>query len=162
MAGGSGRLHFERVRPILESQCLVCHGGKFTQVGLDITTRQSLLRGSEQHGPVVVPGNSGASLLVKKIQHTHEPGMPYRGKKLSRQEIAEIVSWIDAEASYDQALRMPVVPAETKDQKAFLHGSEHWAYQVPTRPLLPVLENRAWVRNPIDAFLAAEHEKRGL
>ena len=27
---------------------------------------------------------------------------------------------------------------------------------------VPVVKDRAWVRNPIDAFVAAEHEKRGL
>ncbi|TMQ31639.1 MAG: DUF1549 domain-containing protein, partial [Planctomycetota bacterium] len=30
------------------------------------------------------------------------------------------------------------------------------------RPPLPMVRNRAWVRNPIDAFVAAEHEARGL
>ncbi len=30
------------------------------------------------------------------------------------------------------------------------------------RPAVPAVKNTAWVRNPIDAFLAAEHEARGL
>src|SRR5262249_60693483 len=30
------------------------------------------------------------------------------------------------------------------------------------RPPVPAVKNAAWVRNPIDAFLAAEHEERGL
>lgn len=30
------------------------------------------------------------------------------------------------------------------------------------RPGVPQVKNSAWVRNPIDAFLAAEHEQRGL
>jgi hypothetical protein len=30
------------------------------------------------------------------------------------------------------------------------------------RPAVPEVRNAAWVRNPIDAFIAAEHEKRGL
>ncbi|MDB5303393.1 MAG: multidrug resistance efflux pump, partial [Phycisphaerales bacterium] len=38
----------------------------------------------------------------------------------------------------------------------------HWAFVPPVRPTPPVVKNAAWVRNPIDAFLAAEHGKRGL
>src|SRR5206468_16626 len=30
------------------------------------------------------------------------------------------------------------------------------------RPVVPEVKNTAWVRNPIDAFIAAEHEARGL
>src|SRR3954453_6762719 len=38
----------------------------------------------------------------------------------------------------------------------------HWAFQPPTRPEIPTVKNSPWVRNPIDAFVAAEHERRGL
>ncbi|MDB5174426.1 MAG: hypothetical protein JWN51_3199, partial [Phycisphaerales bacterium] len=38
----------------------------------------------------------------------------------------------------------------------------HWAFVPPVRPTPPVVKNAAWVRNPIDAFLAAEHERREL
>jgi hypothetical protein len=31
-----------------------------------------------------------------------------------------------------------------------------------TRPAVPAVKNAAWVRNPIDAFLAAGHEERGV
>jgi hypothetical protein len=31
-----------------------------------------------------------------------------------------------------------------------------------TRPVVPVVKNAAWVRNPIDAFVAERHEKLGL
>jgi hypothetical protein len=35
-------------------------------------------------------------------------------------------------------------------------------FEVVHRPAPPKIKNSAWVRNPIDAFLAAEHEERGL
>src|SRR5437762_5824210 len=41
-------------------------------------------------------------------------------------------------------------------------GKTHWAFQRPIRPAVPRVKNAAWVRNPIDAVIAAEHEKRGL
>lgn len=35
-------------------------------------------------------------------------------------------------------------------------------FEIVRRPELPAVKNRAWVREPLDAFVAAEHEKRGL
>ncbi|MFL5245031.1 MAG: DUF1549 and DUF1553 domain-containing protein [Gemmataceae bacterium] len=34
--------------------------------------------------------------------------------------------------------------------------------QVVHRPAVPQVKNASWVRNPIDAFIAADHEERGL
>src|SRR5688572_14899896 len=36
------------------------------------------------------------------------------------------------------------------------------AWTPVVRPQVPTVSNTAWVKNPIDAFLAAEHEARGL
>ena len=154
----SGHPLFDKVRPILETKCLNCHGGKFKQAGLDLSSRDKLLRGSDVHKDIVVPGNADASLLIKKIKHLHEPGMPYQSAKLSEEMIASVAAWIDAKAPYSSDLQSAVAT----DQKAFLHGSDHWAYQPPKRPPLPKVSNRAWVRSPIDLFIAAEHEKRRL
>ena len=35
-------------------------------------------------------------------------------------------------------------------------------FEVVQRPAVPEVKNRAWVRNPIDAFIAAEHEALGV
>src|SRR5690242_18608777 len=43
------------------------------------------------------------------------------------------------------------------------HADYPWTpFARVTRPPVPQVQNQAWVRNPIDAFLAAEHEARGL
>src|SRR2546421_7297886 len=38
----------------------------------------------------------------------------------------------------------------------------HWAFAPPVRPPVPEVKNTGWVRNPVDAFVAAERERRGL
>jgi hypothetical protein len=39
----------------------------------------------------------------------------------------------------------------------------HWRpFETVTRPAVPAVKNAAWVRNPIDAFILAEQEARGL
>ena len=143
---------------MLETQCLTCHGGKFKQAGLTLATREGLVRGSD-NGPVIVPGDAQASLLVKKIKHEHEPGMPYRSKKLSEAVIAQIAEWISAGAPYDRPLEMPTSSQQATSQRP---GSDHWAFKIPKRAAIPKVNNRAWAHNPIDAFIAAEQEKRGL
>ena len=49
-----------------------------------------------------------------------------------------------------------------KDEKPEADPREHWAFRPPVRPTVPKAKNAAWVRNPVDAFIAQEHEKRGL
>ncbi len=149
---------FLRVQPTLEAKCLTCHGGRFRQAGLDLSTREKLLAGSDEHEDVVVPGDAGASLLVKKIRHQHEPGMPYQNQQLSEEEITDIVAWVEAGAPYSGQLNADVAGQTS----GFVQGSEHWAYQAPRRPPVPMVENQEWIRNPIDAFLAAQHHRRGL
>ena len=149
---------FEDVRPILETKCLVCHGGKFKQAGLDISTRENLIKGSDEHKDVVIAGDADSSLLMKKVRHEHEPGMPYQSDKLPQDAIAKLEAWIRAEAPYAAALTLPAELSE----KAFSHGQDHWAYQKPVRAPVPQVRDGDWVRNPIDAFIAAERDKRGL
>src|SRR5262245_33295704 len=43
------------VRLILEEQCQACHSGASRQSGLEVATREELLRGGD-HGPAIVPG----------------------------------------------------------------------------------------------------------
>jgi hypothetical protein len=38
----------------------------------------------------------------------------------------------------------------------------HWSYVPPTRPEVPPVKNRSWVRNPIDAFILSEIEGMDL
>ena len=54
-------------------------------------------------------------------------------------------------------------PASAQRAAASVTGNEqHWAFVAPLRPALPTVKNQAWVRNPIDAFVAARLEKEGL
>ncbi|PYV17174.1 MAG: hypothetical protein DMG07_06440, partial [Acidobacteria bacterium] len=143
------------VRPVFEGICFKCHDTARSASGLDLTTRESLLRGGD-HGPAVIPGNAKGSLLYRAVAHAGELRMPYKSDKLPEQTIARIAEWIDQGARYDAPL-VSAGKAQQHDPRA-----DHWAFKVPKRPAVPVVRNRAWVRNPIDAFIAGEHEKRGL
>jgi hypothetical protein len=39
---------------------------------------------------------------------------------------------------------------------------EHWAWKSPVRPAVPTVRDRAWVRNPVDAFILGQMEVDGI
>jgi len=89
------------VKPILDANCARCHGGLNKRGGLNMDTRESLLKGGRD-GAVVVPGDPDHSLLVKLIRHegpADDPmPMPPKRPKLSDADIATIARWIKAGA----------------------------------------------------------------
>ncbi|HUQ91573.1 MAG TPA: DUF1553 domain-containing protein [Bryobacteraceae bacterium] len=143
-------LYQEHIRPVLEKQCASCHSSTVKQGGLDLSSREKMLRGGDR-GPAVVPGELNESLLYAYITHQRQPGMPFGGKKLAPEVIAKFAEWIKAGATFDQ-------PATTTT----INGSSHWSFRKPEKAPLPKVQNGEWSRNPVDAFLAAEHERRGL
>src|SRR5262245_1887586 len=61
MAAGR-ELFAKQVRPLLVANCLKCHGDGKKRGGLDLATRETLLKGADS-GPVVVPGHAARSKL---------------------------------------------------------------------------------------------------
>jgi hypothetical protein len=45
---------------------------------------------------------------------------------------------------------------------AEVKGVRHWAFESIINPGLPKTKNKAWVRNPIDRFILARREARGI
>jgi|KBSSwiStaDraftv2_1062776.scaffolds.fasta_scaffold1187105_2 mono/diheme cytochrome c family protein len=98
-----------RVRPIFQENCYRCHGGMNRRGGLSLATRAGILKGGKD-GVVVVPGNPGASLLVKLIRHegsAPDPKPMPPKTKLSDADIATVERWVRAGA---------VMPADAPPQ----------------------------------------------
>ncbi len=49
------RFSKRKIRPVLATDCLPCHGGKKTESGLKVDSRESLLQGGDR-GPAIVAG----------------------------------------------------------------------------------------------------------
>ena len=98
-----------KVKPIFDANCARCHGGMNHRGGLNIDTRESLLKGGHT-GPAIVPGDPAKSLLVTLIRHegpANDPmPMPPKADKLSDADIATVTAWIKAGAI------MPSTPAQ--------------------------------------------------
>ena len=95
LRGTSVQISFSRdILPIFNQKgCISCHGGSG---GLFVGTVAQLLQGGN-HGPVIVPGNAGASNIVKKLSPTPPFGdrMPLGGPYLPDALQQTIKDWIN-------------------------------------------------------------------
>src|SRR3954454_3461336 len=79
------------VKPILAARCYACHGAVRQKAGLRLDAVQ-LLRKGGKHGPAVVPGKSGESLLIEAVLGEDRPRMQpeKEGTGLKGAEIARL------------------------------------------------------------------------
>jgi mono/diheme cytochrome c family protein len=130
------------VLPILSDNCFRCHGpdARARKAGLRLDTPEGALRKAD---PVLVPGKSAVSELVRRITSTDAEEVmppPKSNRKLSPRQIALLRQWIDEGARWGR----------------------HWALEKPVRPALPRVREGTWPRNAIDAFVLARLEAEGL
>src|SRR5262245_54981423 len=86
---------FERdIRPILDANCVSCHGAKQQESLLRLDTRGQALKGG-MSGAVIVLGKSRQSPLVRHLRGELMLRMPNEKSLLAAEEIARIAAWID-------------------------------------------------------------------
>ncbi len=101
------------IQPILQQDCVVCHGPEKSESELRLDSGAELLKGGKS-GPVVVAGKSAESTLLKRLRlplHEKEH-MPPEGKpQPAPDEISLIQWWIDAGAPADKRIALLKPPA---------------------------------------------------
>ena len=133
------------VRPLLEQNCLPCHGQGTQASGLDVTSLDGLLAGGAMHGPAITPGHPTESVLMRALNGKLSPRMPLGKPPLAQQEIEKIASWIER-----------YQPEVGRDET-------HWnAFSPPERLEPPTVKAASWVRNGVDRFVLARLEAAGL
>jgi hypothetical protein len=128
------------IQPILAAHCYGCHGP-------DEGKRKAKLR-LDQHDSAIKkaikPGDSAHSLLINRVSTSDDddlmPPPDSKKERLDPTQIALLRRWIDEGAKYDL----------------------HWSYVKPARPALPGVKNKGWVRNAVDAFVAAGQDANDL
>jgi hypothetical protein len=152
----------KKIRPILAESCLGCHNSKLSAPmgGLRLDTRALALKGGDR-GATLVAGHPEKSLLIHAVEYSDRTlQMPPKGK-LPAEQIAALAEWIKMGAPWPGGAQAPAAPqAQAFNLKARRDG--HWSFQPLKRPPLPVVKNKAWVQSPIDAFILAKLEAKGL
>ena len=148
---------------LLETHCVKCHGGEKTKAGFDLTTREALLRGGESGVAFTPDAPAESSLVYRMIAHLEEPGMPHKEDPLPPAAIEQIAAWLRAGAPYARALKPASTSTRAKSEFAITAADRaHWAFQPVRRPGLPTVNNGNWAVTPIDAFILAALEAKGL
>jgi hypothetical protein len=147
-----------QVQPILQAQCLSCHGGeKKIKGGLRLTSRENLLKGGKS-GPVVSLTKPAESLLLQAINY-QDLKMPPKGK-LAQGQIDVLTRWIEMGAPWSAATAT-IATSRQGPPPVDEHARSFWSFKPPMRPALPQVKDKAWVRNPVDAFVLAKLEEHG-
>ena len=154
----------ERAAGILKENCYVCHGAAMQMSKLDLRTRDSILRGGER-GAAVVPNYPEQSRLYTYAIHKQKPAMP-PGKKLPEEDLEVLRRWIAAGAILEntspEEMDKKAALAKLEERPVSEEERQFWSFQPPVRHPLPKVEDRFWGRNPVDAFLLAAMEEKGL
>ncbi len=152
---------FERnVRPILVRNCYACHTDSKLG-GLRLDSRDALLKGGKR-GPAIEPGKPDSSLLIKALTHEMPDLKMPMGSRLPDADIRELRQWIADGAIWPEtpAAAPPVVGGSKKvvtpEQLAF------WSFQPLAKVSPPEVKDGAWVKQPVDRFILARLEAKGL
>ena len=128
------------IRPILTDMCFPCHGP-------DSAARKGdyrLDRRDDAIGKkVIVPGKPNESEMIRRILASDAEEImppPATNKVLTAAQKELLKKWIASGAEYQP----------------------HWSFIAPVRPALPKVKNEAWAKSPIDRFVLAKLEERGL
>ena len=135
------QIQFNRdIRPILSDNCFRCHGP-------DKSNRKAKLRLDQREAALeseaFAPGKPDESELIRRVFSADPEEMmppPDSHKTLTQRQKELLKQWIAGGAEYQA----------------------HWAYIRPTRPAVPAVRRKEWVRSPIDAFILAELEKHSV
>jgi len=155
--GSPGEEFFEtKVRPIFVNECSGCHGSRQAG-GLDITTRDGLLKGGKT-GPAIVPGDPGKSLLITAVHQEGDLKMP-KGGKLSDEQVADLSEWVRIGAPW------PKVTQEMQSNGRVVTDSSRrfWSFVPIKQVTVPTVSDPDhWAKTDIDKFVLAKLEEKGL
>ncbi len=153
----------QRIRPMLANECYECHGAQKQKGKLRLDSREALLKGGSS-GPALVPGDAKKSLLIQSIRHEDpDSAMPKDRPKLSDAVIADFVQWVNDGAPVPRDQPASETAASNKGWDAtFTARKDWWSFKPVQKFAPPTVTNTAWSTHPVDQFLLAKIEERGL
>ncbi len=161
-----------KVKPILVARCLACHGSDPDLLlgGLDLSSREGVLRGGNSGNPAIVPGDPGASALYRAVSAAADvvPMPPKENDRLDANETAAVRAWIEHGAPWPSDDRIAELRAAAEQSSDHATGvrvatsggqtdewtnrsydpADIWAFRPVRKPTVPLVA----VPNPVDAF----------
>jgi hypothetical protein len=130
-----------QIRPILNKNCLGCHGGVRQRSNLSFLFPEEALLPAESGKRAIVPGDPQASEMIRRINHFDpQERMPPESDPLSEQDKKLLARWIKQGAQWDT----------------------HWAYRPIVAPSVEPAPPGSWGENAIDRFVLEKLEQHNL
>ena len=102
----------DHILPIFRNACLNCHNPDKKKAGLDLSTYQGAMAGSE-NGKVINAGDGAGSLIFKVCAPGGDPKMPPKGDSLNDAELGLLKNWI-AGFALETASSKPAAASQNK------------------------------------------------
>jgi uncharacterized protein DUF1553/uncharacterized protein DUF1549/cytochrome c len=152
----------KKIRPALVDNCYACHSekSKKPQGGLLLDSIEAMLKGGASGQPAIVPGDPEKSLLIKAIRQTDAKLQMPMGGKLPDQVIKDFEAWVKMGAPAPRVS----APTAASNYPAYNFdvARKFWSFQPVKDHQAPKVKNTAWVKSPIDRFILAKLEEKGL
>jgi hypothetical protein len=135
-----------QVKPVINKNCIICHGGVRRKSGFSLLFRQDALAPAESGKPAIVPGRPDESEMIRRLTLTDiEERMPFKHPPLSSDEINTLRQWIKEGAKW----------------------GDHWAYVAVKPVVVPEpswfdKKTKAWAKNEIDFFISDKWKEKKL
>jgi cytochrome c553 len=136
---------------IIANNCVSCHNSKVQMSDLDLSTRDTMMKGGKR-GPALVPSDVVKSRLYRSATHQDQPSMP-PGKKLPDWQLTILQRWINTGAPLEKPVTAGMdtnkVMAALEERPITEEERNFWAFRPVVRVAPPAKGN------PVDAFLDA-------
>src|SRR5947209_11628034 len=151
-----------KVRPVLVERCYSCHseGSKKLKGDLKVDTAAGLLRGGESGSPAVVPGHPEKSKLIEAIEYKNDDLQMPPKEKLPAEVVENLKAWVALGAPDPRAEAVAGATPSHLDIAAAKR--DWWSFKKPVAQTPPAVKDAAWVKTPIDQFVLAKLEAKGL
>ena len=142
-----------QVKPLLNKNCITCHGGVKKTSGFSLLFKHEALAPAKSGKRAIVPGDADGSEMIRRLTLTDpDERMPLDHPALKPDEIETLRKWIDQGAEW----------------------GDHWAYQSVEKPGIPKVgtfwsrlgigenDEADWVKNEVDPFIIDKLKADGL
>ncbi len=133
-----------QIKPLLNKNCIVCHGGVKKASNFSLLFKQEALAPAKSGKPAIIPGDADGSEMIRRLTLTDpDERMPLNHPALKPEEVDLLRTWIDQGAEW----------------------GDHWAYQTVQKPDVPKIgtvwsrlgvaedDETNWAKNEIDHFI---------
>jgi hypothetical protein len=151
------------VRPLLERNCIECHGEAKQKGGLRLDSQPAWKKGGES-GQVIVEGDPDRSLLITAIRYRDKDLRMPPDDELPAREKAVLEEWVRRGAPDPRSGQSGASYAKSNDgwETEFKKRLDWWSLQPLARGAPPAVSDSRWSREPVDRFILTSLAEKGL